>query len=152
MVSNPSKISISSFSQVVSEAEGLSSLKPVVAILDDDDVARKRMELIWNLSGGSFDFLQCKSPSEIWAALDSRRVHVLLLDRDLGKDPTGNLTNGIDLIPELLEAQAHLQILVLTGSDSVSEVVRAMSYGAANFQRVVERQEPAVLARTNSQV
>ncbi len=111
----------------------VSRTKPVVAILDDDEVARKRMELVHQSSTQAFDLVQAKSINELWQLLDAGRVHVLLLDRDLGKDLEGDLINGIDFIPEILEAQPHIQILVLTGNDSVSEVVRAMNFGALNF-------------------
>lgn len=123
-------------------------VKPVVAILDDDEVARKRMELVHQSSTRCFDLVQAKSIDELWQLLDSGRVHVLLLDRDLGKDIAGDLINGIDFIPEILEAQPHLQILVLTGNDSVSEVVRAMNFGAANFI-VKDSPDELILAQVN---
>lgn len=133
MVANPTFNSLSILHEEKRSVAPVLSAKPIVAILDDDEVARKRMELIYHSSSQTFEIAQTKTIDELWQLLDSKRVHVLLLDRDLGKDFSGDLINGIDFIPEILEAQPHLQILVLTGNDSVSEVVRAVSFGASNF-------------------
>lgn len=111
----------------------MSSASPTVLLLDDDAVAIQRVELLCKSAHERFQIVAVSSIEDAESILNSQKVHAMLLDRDLGKSSDGKMLNGIDFIPEFLNIQPHLQILVLTGSDEISEVVRAIHSGALNF-------------------
>lgn len=104
-----------------------------VLIVDDEPGTRIRLELALpsheDLAGTR---LICAS--RIQEALDllaETSVQVVILDKHL--EFAKSSENGIDAIPHMLSLQPHLQILVLTGSHEIPDVVRAMKLGAFNY-------------------
>ena len=111
----------------------LPSSAPTVLVLDDDTVSLQRVELICKSARERFQIISVSTTEEAEGVLNTKKIHAMLLDRDLGRDPAEKMINGIDFIPDFLNIQPHLQILVLTGNDEISEVVRAINSGALNF-------------------
>jgi two-component system NtrC family response regulator len=87
------------------------------------------------------EILECSNISSAIHLLSSTPVHVLLLDKHLGADLEDPKTNGIEHIPEFLSIQPHLQVLVITGSNTKDDIVRAMKYGAQNYVLKEEQNE-----------
>lgn len=103
---------------------------PTILIVDDEEASRTRMKVMCRRFDESSDF-EIVLVDKIDTALEvlSRRpVYVCFLDKDLGET-----VNGIDYIPEMLQLQPHLQILMVTGSKDIQDAVQAMSYGACGF-------------------
>ncbi len=107
---------------------------PTVLIVDDQELAQKTMELICGdiEPRGSFRTIKCSSVAEALRILSEAHVDVVLLDKDIPA-PSSDLQNGIEIIPEFLRIQPHLQILMVTGSTDIADVVQAMRYGAINY-------------------
>lgn len=116
-----------------------------ILLLDDDDLCHQKMSLVFNALQSSIELRKAKTIQGALEILNTERVDALFLDRDLGKDENGDLINGINFISDFLEAQPHLQILVLTGSNEISEVVRAIQLGAQNYI-VKNTPDPLVIA------
>lgn len=70
---------------------------------------------------------------EAKSILDDQKIHLVLLDKDLGIDETGKKINGIDSITELKSIQPLSQILVLTSDISTKDFARAIKLGATNY-------------------
>ena len=107
---------------------------PAVLVVDDEEDQRARIELICEQigQGTPIQVQSVSSLNEALSALASRTFHVVLLDTNLG---TGNeqVTSGIDAIGEMLYLQPHLQILMISGDDTVNDVVTAMRAGAFGY-------------------
>ena len=107
--------------------------KPVVLILDDDELCQAQLKLVCLQANANIHPVSAKNPEAAKQVLQDQFVHVLILDRDLGRDSEGSLINGIDFISDFLAIQPYLQIVVVTGSREVDDVVRAMKSGAINY-------------------
>lgn len=121
----------STYDQILDRSEG-----PVVLHLDDEEMMRKNFQLAVkdNFPEGSpFSLLQAKTLEEAQKIISSQRVQVLLLDKDLGRTRAGEQLNGIKYIPQLLELEPSLQIVMLTGSKDMDDCVEAMKLGAFGF-------------------
>lgn len=98
-------------------------------VIDDDELAKDRVSL--SLGGESelsdLKIFFAKNIKQALDILSRRTINVALLDKNLG------LENGIEAIPELLNAQPHLQIIMLTGSNDLSDVVQATKFGAFDY-------------------
>ena len=100
-----------------------------ILVVDDDEAAKLRFALDF----GSLklclraEIHHVSSIAEAIAFISRAIVHVILLDKNLGSE------NGIDAIPELVKLQPHLQIIMLTGSNEISDVVRATKLGAFDY-------------------
>lgn len=73
------------------------------------------------------------SEKEMFLALDENIFHVVLLDRDLGKDTFGQKIDGVELIPKILEVSPRSKILMVTASSDVDAAVKAMQLGAVGY-------------------
>ena len=107
---------------------------PILLVVDDEPHSVTRLELALSQSD-TFERLAIFHASRISQALEilsANQVHVALVDKhlDIG---LGHAENGIDGIPEMLKLQPHLQIVVLTGSRDIPDVVKAMNFGAFNY-------------------
>ncbi len=70
---------------------------------------------------------------EMRRLLDEESFHVILLDKDLGKDKNNEKVDGIEQIPHILEISPRSKILVITASDDINAAVKAMQYGAVGY-------------------
>lgn len=106
-----------------------------VLIVDDDSGVRTDLEDICRHIEplGSFRTLTCAAIEEALQILSETAVDVVLLDKNIGVEGSASYKNGIEAIPEFLRLQCHLQILMVTGSSDISDVVRAITLGAFNY-------------------
>ena len=118
---------------------------PTILIADDDEVNRDRFRNILSSSefASKIHILESSDIPSTLAILSSTPVHVLLLDKHFSADTSDPTTNGIDHIAEFLGLQPHLQILVITASNVVKDIVRAMKDGAQNY--VLKEEEDALI-------
>jgi DNA-binding NtrC family response regulator len=107
---------------------------PTVLIVDDEDLARSTLDLICKdiAPRGSFRTIKCASVAEALNVLSETYVDVVLLDKNIPALAAEH-QDGIEVIPEFLRIQPHLQILMVTGSSDIADVVKAMRYGALNY-------------------
>ncbi len=76
-----------------------------VLLLDDDDLCHQKMSLAFDALQSNIELRKAKTVQTALEILNTERVDALFLDRDLGKDETGDLINGINFISDFLEAQ-----------------------------------------------
>jgi two-component system NtrC family response regulator len=108
---------------------------PTVLIVDDEMHARERLEMaLAEVDDASrIHILHATSVKAALTILSGTPVHVVLLDKNLAPEPTPTEENGIEAIPEMLRLQPQLQILMVTGSKDIQDVVRAMNLGACGY-------------------
>lgn len=121
------------------------SSKPNVLILDDQDLDRENLAMLCRHSKENIRTITCSNLTDAREALSNQFVHVLLLDRHLGKDQNEKPINGIEFIPEFISLQPYLQIIMLTGSNDVADVVKAVKLGAMNY---ITKDTPSALVLT----
>ena len=102
-------------------------------IVDDEELSRASLKAICNELSEDYRLLFASSLNETFTFLASERVHVVLLDRNIGPDASDPNHNGIEAIPEMLKLQPHLQILMVTGSKDIQDIVQATQYGAFGY-------------------
>ena len=108
---------------------------PTVLIVDDEEHARDRLRLALGDvdAANSLHILHSTNIEDALHIIAGTTVHVVLLDKNLGPDESNPAHNGIDAIPDMLHVQPHLQILMVTGSNDIQDVVRAMRVGACGY-------------------
>ena len=106
-----------------------------VLIVDDDAGVRTDLEDICQYiePSGSFRTLSCETIEEALQILSETAVDVVLLDKNIETKKATAYKNGIEAIPDFLRLQCHLQILMVTGSSDIADVVRAITLGAFNY-------------------
>lgn len=102
-----------------------------VLIVDDELGVRRHFESLCLEFDSSLRVLQAETIESAHEILSRTPVHVVLLDKNLGPDEES--PNGIEAIPEMLQLQPCLQILVVTGSKKLDDVVHAMRLGACGY-------------------
>lgn len=70
---------------------------------------------------------------EAFGLLERISFHVILLDRDLGKDKSGNPVDGVEHIKEIKKLRPYSEVLVLTGRNDREMSVRAVQMGAMGY-------------------
>ncbi len=108
----------------------------VILSLDDESFSQSRLRLLFDVpleEGSPVLFLTVNSVSDALQTLATRKVHVLLLDVDLGILPDGTKQNGIQSIPQFLQINSSLQILMITGSHDLQDCAEAMRLGAFGY-------------------
>lgn len=117
---------------------------PILLLVDDEAGQRERYRFVIR-STEELDYLELLEAGDIDQALEilaGTPVHAVLLDKNIELGPDRPTENGIEAIPDFLRLQPHLQVLVLTGSKDISDVVRAMKLGAANY---IVKETPSAL-------
>lgn len=94
-------------------------------LIDDDDAFRSVLKR--SLERQSFQATAVGSPDAAREALARQPFQRCVLDLNLAGD------SGLQLLPELLELQPGLEVLVLTGYGSIATAVEAMRRGAINY-------------------
>ncbi len=100
-----------------------------ILIVDDEMDQRLRLKRICeNLVGIDPAFVyQASCLTEAEALCSEQDFHVILLDKAIGSE------NGINAIADLLSIRPLSKILVVTGSEEINDVVRAMKLGAEGY-------------------
>lgn len=109
---------------------------PAILFVDDEPLMALRLETLCQKSPelSSCRFFKATTLEEARTVLAQEPIQVMTLDKNLGEDfEDGTSINGIDAIPEFLGLKPDLQIIMHTGSNDVTDVVRAMKNGAADY-------------------
>jgi two-component system, response regulator RegA len=96
-----------------------------VLLIDDDDVFAR--VLARALGARGFDVGVAANRAQALSSARERKPDYAVLDLKLGED------SGLALIPELLELQPELRILLLTGYASIATAVEAIKRGAWDY-------------------
>lgn len=114
---------------------------PPLLIVEDDLALQKQIK--WSL-----DRFECVTASDRESALAAFRRHrpaVVTMDLGLPPDPD-NTSEGFRLLGQLLEQDADVKVVVLTGQNDRSNALRAVAMGAYDF--FAKPFEPELLALT----
>lgn len=120
-----------------------------VLIVDDETesryIGKKCCETQFeNIVRADLSLMEACSVEEALALLSQHTFHVVLLDRDLGKDSNGQPIDGINFIREIHAIQPYCEIIMLTANESPIEIVRAMSEGASDY--LMKKNTPEYMA------
>ncbi len=96
-----------------------------VLLIDDDDIFVR--VLARALAARGFDVRTAGNRADALVAAREQQPDHAVLDLKLGDE------NGLALIPELLEIQPDLRILLLTGYASIATAVEAIKRGATDY-------------------
>jgi DNA-binding NtrC family response regulator len=112
-----------------------------VLIVDDELLSQRLlMNLVKQAAAHlNLDLQVADSEEPCLSVCASQNVDLVLLDKGL---KTGE--NGLDLIPKILALQPHAQVVMVTGSRDIQDVVRAMKRGA--FGYICKSDTPEMLA------
>lgn len=102
-----------------------SSAAPLLLIVEDDALLRERLARALGARG--YDVRQASDLAGARRAISRDAPEFVLLDLRM---PGGQ---GLDLIPELLAADAATKIVVLTGYGSVATALEAIRLGAVHY-------------------
>jgi FixJ family two-component response regulator len=98
---------------------------PLICIIDDDAEVRGALDSLLRSTG--FDVRTFGSPDDYLACDIAERASCLILDIHLGD------ANGLDFQQQLLDSEASVPIILMTGFGDIPQTVRAMKAGAVNF-------------------
>jgi len=118
-----------------------SAVNPLLLIVEDDLGLQKQIK--WSL-----DRFECVTASDRESALVVFRRHrpaVVTMDLGLPPDPDGT-EEGFRLLGQLLELDADVKVIVLTGQNDRANALRAVGMGAYDF--FAKPFEPELLALT----
>lgn len=116
----------------------MSDQNPVcILIIDDqraDRMANKiECEKVFRTHAGGLTIDEAVGIEEAIQKMASRIYQIILLDKDLGVDSSGEPISGIDHIRLLQEIQPVSQIIMLTASEKPHEISRALRNGAYDY-------------------
>ena len=119
----------------------MSNDTPPLLIVEDDLALQKQIK--WSL-----DRFECVTASDRESALAAYRRHrPAVVTMDLGLPPDADGTSeGFKLLGQLLELDADLKVIVLTGQNDRANALRAIGQGAYDF--FAKPFEPELLALT----
>lgn len=96
-------------------------------VLIVDDEPRIRNSLTICLEGEGYDVAEASSAPDALAEVRRRPFDLAFLDLRLGA------ASGLDLLPDLLEEQPGLKVIVITAYASIESAVEAMRRGATDY-------------------
>ena len=96
-----------------------------ILIVDDEVFIQKLFTDF--LANSNFSLFCASNNQEATDILKSEDIDVILLDVCLGQD------SGIDLIPEARNISLNTEIIVISGTSRVSDVIKVMKYGVTDF-------------------
>lgn len=94
-------------------------------IIDDEPRIRNSLRIC--LEGADYDVTDVGTAQDALATAKERPFDLAFLDLRLGT------ASGLDLLPELLEQQPHLKVIVITAYASIESAVEAMRRGATDY-------------------
>ena len=118
-----------------------SDASPPLLIVEDDLALQKQIK--WSLD--RFDCVTASDRESALAAFRRHRPAVVTMDLGLPPDPDGT-SEGFRLLGQLLELDADVKVIVLTGQNDRANALRAVSLGAYDF--FAKPFEPDLLALT----
>lgn len=100
-------------------------IKANILIVDDEVVIQKLFTDF--LAFSNYSLFCASNNQEAREVLMNNDIDVMLLDVYMGQD------SGIDLIPETRKISLNTEIIVISGTSRVTDVIKAMKYGVADF-------------------
>ena len=97
----------------------------LIAVVDDEESVRKALQRLIRSAG--FDVETFPSGAEFLTSMQHHEPACLVLDLHMPG------VNGFDVQDELNQARVHLPVVVITGHDTPSARIRAMTQGAAAY-------------------
>ncbi len=108
-----------------------------ILIVDDQKadriVNRLECEKVFRQGAGALVIDEVADIEGAILMMSTRIYQIILLDKDLGTDATGEPISGIDHIRLLQEIQPVSQIIMLTASEKPHEISRALRNGAYDY-------------------
>ena len=114
---------------------------PPLLIVEDDLALQKQIK--WSLD--RFESVTASDRESALVQLRRHRPSVVTMDLGLPPDPD-SVSEGFKLLGQLLEADANLKVIVLTGQNDQQHALRAVALGAYDF--LAKPFEPELLALT----
>lgn len=105
--------------------ENMKNSRANILIVDDEVVIQKLFSDF--LANSNFTLFCASNNQEALEVLNNQEIDVMLLDVYMGQD------SGIDLIPEVRKISSNTEIIVISGTSRVSDVIKVMKYGVADF-------------------
>ncbi len=105
--------------------ENMKNSRANILIVDDEVVIQKLFSDF--LANSNFTLFCASNNQEALEVLNNQEIDVMLLDVYMGQD------SGIDLIPEARKISSNTEIIVISGTSRVSDVIKVMKYGVADF-------------------
>jgi FixJ family two-component response regulator len=99
--------------------------RPVLLIVDDEDSVRVSLEMVFS---EEFETIACSNSAAALATVVARPVAVAILDIKMQGE------SGLDLLVKLKQHDPLIEVIILTGYESVDAAKIALRYGAADFQ------------------
>lgn len=99
--------------------------KANVLIVDDEIVIQKLFSDF--LSNSQFTLFYASNNQEVREIISSETIDIVLLDIYMGDD------SGIDLIPEIKEKSPGTEIIIISGTSKITDVIETMRYGITDF-------------------
>ena len=96
-----------------------------VLVVEDTALLKKMCDNYLKKHG--FEVLLAGSADEAMAAVETQAPHIILLDLGLPD------RDGMDVLAEVQQYDATIQVIVMTAKTSVDVAVRAMKLGAVDF-------------------
>lgn len=111
---------------------------PVCILIVDDQKADRMANIVeckkvFRAHTGGLEIDEASGIEEAIQKMASRIYQIILLDKDLGADASGDPISGIDHIRLLQEIQPVSQIIMLTASEKPHEISRALRNGAYDY-------------------
>jgi two-component system, NtrC family, response regulator AtoC len=98
---------------------------PLILLVDDDEEVRWSLKQF--LKGEDYEFAEAGSGQEGCEFIQRKTADLVILDlRMPGMD-------GFQTLERLIQIESSIQVLILTGNDSVKGAVQAMKLGAADY-------------------
>ena len=105
----------------------MSTAKPVVAIVDDEEGVRRALQRL--IRSGGFAAETFPSGEAFLDALPTRQPDCVVLDLHMPG------VNGFDVQSRIADSHLHLPVIVITGHDTTESQARVLAAGAAAYLR-----------------
>lgn len=112
--------------------------KVSVLVVDDEDNARTAAVLLCrenfrDYQSVDLNFEEASSIEQAFEKLAEKSFHVVLLDKELGRDSKGQFIDATNYISEIHMLQPCAEVIMLTANEEPLEIVKAMQKGASNY-------------------
>jgi two-component system, NtrC family, response regulator len=106
----------------------MSDDKTTVLIVDDEEGIRSQLTLALE---DLYQIITAASPDEALAQAREQHPHVILLD--IALSPYSGSQEGLEILPQLLEIDPGIKVIMVTGNDERQNALTAVSAGAFDF-------------------
>lgn len=109
-----------------------------ILVVDDQDHARLSHQLMLErllrpFAPSELNIKLTGTIEEMYEELKADQFHLVLIDRDLGRDSRNELIDGLDHIEPILEIQPTTKVIMVTGNKDSQLAVKALKKGALDF-------------------